>query len=76
MKAKTTRFRYLCYTFKELDEFKDTVRQIEQIPEVGNIGYNENTAKALSRIRHGVLLSAALFIMLFLVSLFIICQHH
>ena len=28
-------------TFKELDEFKDTVRQIEQIPEVEDIGYNQ-----------------------------------
>ena len=62
-------------TFKELDEFKDTVRQIEQIPEVEDIGYNENTAKALSRIRHGVLLvGGCIIFMLFLVSLFIIAN--
>ncbi|HBT63869.1 MAG TPA: ABC transporter permease [Ruminococcaceae bacterium] len=62
-------------TFKDLSKFKDTIKQMDQIPEIEDIVYSEDTAKQLTNIRNIMLLASGCIILLLLVvSLFIIAN--
>ncbi|MDD2418133.1 MAG: permease-like cell division protein FtsX [Oscillospiraceae bacterium] len=62
-------------TFSDLNTFKETLTQIEQIPEVDSTAYNEDIAKTLTRLRRIVLMvSGSIVLVLLVVSLFIIAN--
>lgn len=60
-------------TFKDLSLFDQTVQQIQQIPEIDSMSYNQGIAATLTKIRHIILwVGGAVIALLFLVSIFII----
>ncbi|MDD2361393.1 MAG: permease-like cell division protein FtsX [Oscillospiraceae bacterium] len=62
-------------TFSDLNTFKETLTQIEQIPEVESTVYNEDMAKSLTRLRQIVMMVGGwIVILLLVVSLFIIAN--
>lgn len=60
-------------TFKDLSLFNQTVQQIQQIPGIDSMSYNQSIADMLTKVRHIILgVGGSLIGLLFLVSIFII----